>query len=555
MVVGDGRHPAAFEPLEDQPAEDDQAHEVTILPAEHGLPGLAARLVADGIRNAMVARLRGEAGVQGELVVANRQSQAGPFDDDELQLLETLANHASVALENARLVVNLEQSLHRLEHQATHDALTGLANRSLLMERAGRTVSRARWDRGLFAILVLDLDGFKTINDSLGHAAGDRLLVVVGERIKECIRGGDTAARLGGDEFVILLDPVAGEQEAAAAVAGRVIEALREPVELEGREVVVLGSVGLAVWNGTDDAEALLRNADAAMYVAKWGGKGRYAVFEPHMHRAAVERLELEAALHQALAGNQFEVVYQPIVALQTGRTVAVEALARWRRDGQDIPAATFIPLAEDTGLIIPLGQWVLETACQQLKAWQDELGSLAPVSVSVNLSPRQVQQPELVERIGHALAASGLDPRHLELELTEGVLLEGDEATVAKLAAIGELGIRLAIDDFGSGYSSMSYLRKFAFDTLKIDASFVADLERGGQQAALTRAMVHLGHALDLQVVAEGIERQAQVEILRSLRCPLGQGHWLAPPLRPEQLPAHLAASRARLAGTAAES
>ena len=514
----------------------------TVAPAGHApgwartaeavrLTGTEAEAAGSGVRDVMLAPLRGEGGTIGAIMVADRAGHSGAFTPEELELLETLVNHASVALENARLVGSLEVSLDRLHEQATTDVLTGLANRALLMERAEAALAGARPDRAV-AVLLLDLDGFKTVNDSLGHAAGDELLVAVSRRIQAVLRPGDTAARLGGDEFALLLDPAPGDEE-AARVAGELLARLGEPVVIEGRRMVVNGSVGVAVGHARRAPSELLRDADAAMYAAKRAGKGRYAVFEPGMHAAALERLELEQALREALArpDGGIEVVYQPIVALHTGRPVAVEALARLPGHDHLSPARLSV-LADGAGLAAALGERVLRTACRQLGRWRAELGARAPVTVNVNLPARLVLEPGLPGLVGRALEAGGLDAGHLELELTEGALLEDSPGVPSTLAALRGSGIRLAIDHFGAGSSSLSWLRRVSVDTLKIDRSLIAGLAGGGEGATLAAAVVRLGFALDLQVVATGVEDDAELEALRALRCPLGQGSRLGRPL-----------------------
>jgi diguanylate cyclase (GGDEF)-like protein len=535
--LGPGDHREVMVPLDGPvPAEARLADltEATLLPGPIADPALRAA----GITEAMVAPLTDRSGPMGALVLLNRAGgrEVG-FHDDELQLLQTLANHTSIALENLRLVSSLRD-------QALHDALTGLANRTLLLERTEQAIARSRRTGRPCAALLLDLDGFKTVNDSLGHAAGDQLLLTVRDRIRGVLRASDTPARLGGDEFAMLLDDLDDDQVAVAA-AHRLLEALGEPVTLEGRQVVPAGSVGVAVWSGHARPDDLLRDADAAMYTAKRSGKGAVAVFRADMHQAAVDRLELETALRQAVRNDEIDVEYQPVVALQTGRIVGAEALVRWRRDDHDelLPSAAFITMAEETGLIVPIGYRVLERACHQLRAWRDELGQRAPVMVSVNLSARQARQAELAERVGAALRDSGLAPGQLELEVKESLLLAEGEAVQRRLAELRGLGVRLAIDDFGSGYSSLASLRRLRVDTVKIDGSAVAALTDPGQDPALTHAMIRLAHLMDLEVVAEGVETAEQLRLLAGLRCALGQGTYLARPMPAAELTRLLAA------------
>ena len=439
----------------------------------------------------------------------------------------------------------------QLAHQAYHDALTGLANRAALRRRIARALAGAA-ARGRGAnevvVLLLDLDGFKRVNDSLGHPAGDALLVQVAERLLNATRGCDTVARLGGDEFAVLLENARGRPD-AVAVAERVLHALRAPFVLagaEGRtEAVVGASVGIAqgavhdmASAPNDDAEArvsaLLRNADLAMYRAKAGGKGRYAFFEPSMHAEAVGRLELEADLRAALARSEFCLVYQPIVALDDERVVGVEALARWHHPLRGVVApADFIPLAEETGLIVPLGRWVLGEACRQARAW-DDAGRGHTLTITVNVSGRQLYDAGFVDDVRRALAASGLAPTRLVLELTESVMIDRPDLALERFTALKALGVRLAVDDFGTGYSALSYLQRFPIDVLKIDKSFVDGLGRGGVQGSLARTIVALGQALSLRTVAEGVEDADQRAALQEVGCPMGQGFLFARPLEP---------------------
>jgi diguanylate cyclase (GGDEF)-like protein len=454
-----------------------------------------------------------------------------------LQLLETLANHTSTALENVRLVTSLRE-------QALHDALTGLANRTLLIDRTSQALARTQRSGHPCAILLIDLDGFKTVNDSLGHAAGDQLLITVSQRISAQCRATDTPARLGGDEFAILLDDLP-DPDTAQTTAHRLLAALGEPVQIEGRDIVPAGSIGLAVSDTHPTPDALLRDADTAMYAAKRAGKGTVVRFQPGMHQAANDRLELETALRQAIRQDEISVEYQPVVALQTGRIVAVEALVRWRPEGMDetLPSSAFFSVAEDSGLIVPIGTSVLRQACRQLRQWRDELGPRAPVMVTVNVSAKQVRQTDLTELVRRELDANGLTPDRLELELNEAVLQsEGDEGR-RRLAELRALGVRLAIDDFGSGSSSLAALRQLQVDTVKIDRSSVAALSNPDEGGSLTSAIVRLAQTLDLQVVAEGIETREQLRLLTELRCPLGQGLLLAPPMPAAELSGLMAA------------
>ena len=423
---------------------------------------------------------------------------------------------------------NLER---RLSHQAFHDALTGLANRAQFTERADEAIARHRDHRTGLGVLFVDLDDFKGVNDSLGHVVGDELLVAAAGRLSTLSRPGDTVARLGGDEFALLIPDVGAAE--LAVVAGRIAEAFSRPFALAGRSVIVGASIGLA----TADADVrcaadLLRNADLAMYRAKRRGKGRCEPFERSLHHEALARLELEADLRRALEAMEFTVHYQPIVSLADGRIAGVEALVRWRHPSRGMVAPeAFVGVAEDTGLITAIGRRVLSQACRQVRAWQERIPGCAHLSVSVNLSARELRDPGLDAAVTGCLATSGLAARDLILEITESALLEDTEDTLARLARLRALGIRLAIDDFGTGWSSLAYLRRFPVDVLKVDRSFVIGVAGDPDAAALLGAILGLGRTLRLRTVAEGVECEAELRVLERLGCELGQGHHLARP------------------------
>ena len=429
----------------------------------------------------------------------------------------------------------------RLVYQAYHDPLTGLPNRALLLDRLGQALARAGRRGEPVALLFLDLDRFKRVNDGLGHAAGDRLLVAVGERLRACARAGDTVARLGGDEFTLLLEGLTDAAE-AEAVAAAVAAALEAPVVLDGQPVAVTASIGVALAGpGGAEPAGLLRDADVAMYRAKARGKARVEVFDAAMAAGARERVAFEADLRQAVERGELRLAYQPIVELATGRVVGAEALARWAHPARGVvlPDA-FVPLAEETGLIVPLGRWVLAEACRQGRAWQDRFPT--PPTVSVNLSPRQFQQPGLVEEVAAALRSTGLAPDRLQLEITEGAVMADADGAVATLRQLRGLGVRLAIDDFGTGYSSLGYLQRFPIDLLKVDRRFVAGLGRDAGDTAIVEAVVGLAHALRLRVVAEGVETVEQAGRLRELGCELGQGYHFGRPAAAEAMAALMA-------------
>jgi diguanylate cyclase (GGDEF)-like protein len=411
--------------------------------------------------------------------------------------------------------------------------LTDLPNRALFLDRLTRGMASAHRDGRQVAVLFLDLDRFKVINDSLGHHRGDAMLVCVAGRLRQCVRAEDTVARLGGDEFTVLLENVDDDSE-AKEIADRIAHALRSPIVLGGHEVFVSASVGIALSRPrADDPDSLLRRADLALYRAKSQGKARYAVFDPVLETSAFDRLELETDLQYALDRGQFQLDYQPIVDLASGRIVGVEALVRWDRPGRGrVLPAEFIPVAEEMGLVIPLGHWVLSEACRQVAEWQRQLGAWERLMLNVNLSGRQFQDPDLHTDIMRNLETSGLDPQCLIMEITESVIMQDAQSAVGKLEALKALGVQLAIDDFGTGYSSLSYLRRFPVDTLKIDRSFISGIGNGSQDAAIVDSVVALAKSLGLTVTGEGIETSAQAAYLRMLGCDHGQGEWYSGPL-----------------------
>lgn len=492
-----------------------------------------ARYSGLDLRDALVAPIKGHRSTLGILIVANRTGEVTRFDEDDLRLLDTVARHVGVALENGRMGQSLTQ-LHELKeqlrHQAYHDPLTGLGNRALFLERLTAVLGGPQSPGGP-AVLFVDLDDFKTVNDSLGHLAGDTLLIAVAERLRSCLRPADLAARLGGDEFAVLLER--GDASNALMVGERIMAALRMPFIIEGSEVIVRASVGIAESaRSGQSAEELLRNADVAMYTAKSQGKGRVAIFEPQMHAVVVARHALTSRLQHALSNSEFVLLYQPVVQLASGKMTGVEALVRWRQPDRSLTGpGEFIPLAEETGLILPLGRWVLETACREAVKWR-ELAPARPLKLSVNLSARQVQQASFIDEVADILRRTGLDPTTLVLEITETVMMQDTAATIAKLNALKAMGVQLAIDDFGTGYSSLSYLSRFPLDVLKMASPFVESANR--DRSAFAQAIIALGHSLKLTIVAEGIERADQLHLLRELGCDLGQGYYFA-----EALPA----------------
>jgi len=429
--------------------------------------------------------------------------------------------------------------------RALYDPLTGLANRALFREHVDKALARLRRTPARpHAVLFIDLDGFKTINDSLGHAAGDEVLAEVGRRLKRWMRPGDTAARLGGDEFAVLLENTS--QLDTGVLAKRILDVLLGPIVVQGKEVVLTGSIGIALSETGQDSDALLRNADAAMYTAKAAGKGQYRLFEPEMHQAAMLRLDLEADLRRAVGRNELYLLYQPIVDLATGRVVAAEVLVRWKHPERGlIPTLDFISVAEDSGYIRELGRHILEQACQQLRTWHRKYPDADPLHICVNSSVRQIEQVEFFDEVAGALADSGLDGRFLTLEITESLFMSDFTATVEKLRRLKDLGLKLAIDDFGTGYSSLSYLRSLPIDILKIDKSFVVGATLGPEQSAVARAVVKLARTFNLRTVAEGIEQPEQAAELLAMGADMGQGYWYSCPLPAEAMEAFLAANR----------
>ena len=485
---------------------------------------------ASRIRQAMVSPLRGESDLMGSIVIANRLTEATAFTADDLKLLETLANQSAIALENGQLeqsLAELSRLKEQLRYQAYHDPLTNLANRSLFVDRVDERLAAATGGK-VPVVLFLDLDDFKVVNDTLGHAAGDRLLSAAADRIRGCIRADDLAARLGGDEFAILIEDDA-DLGRALSVSNRIIEALRLSFPIESQEITVGGSIGIAAAKGgMARADELLRNADVAMYIAKADGKGRAAVFEPTMHAAIVARHALSAELTKSLGRGEFAVFYQPILTLATGALTGVEALVRWRHPTRGLVTPdAFIPLAEENGTILALGRWVLEESCRQVAAWRG-FGPPEGLLLTVNLSASQLREPGFVEDIDRILAETGLPASQLVLEMTETAMFHDTVTTIARLDALRSRGIRIAIDDFGTGYSSLGYLRRFKVDILKIAREFVDD---DSEEWAFADAIIALGQTLRLSVVAEGIEQEWQLTRLRGLGCEFGQGYYFARP------------------------
>ncbi len=450
--------------------------------------------------------------------------------------------------ENARAVKNADGSVQfyegtvvditerkqheaALEYQASHDSLTGLPNRSLLRDRIDQAIAHA-WRHGnQVAVVFVDLDHFKLINDSLGHHVGDRLLLEVASRLTGCVRGNDSVARQGGDEFVLVLTEQHDEDEILAVVS-RLLDAISRPWVDGGQEYGLSCSIGISCYpRDGEDPDALLRCADAAMYQAKASGRSTYHFYTPELNQAISERLELENSLRHALERNEFRVYYQPRIDIASGRIVGAEALIRWDCPGKGIvPPDSFISIAEETGLIIPIGQWILREACRQNSAWLR--AGLSPIAVSVNLSPIQFRHTGLVQSVADALAEAALDPACLELEVTESFVMHDAERINVAMQSLKALGVDISVDDFGTGYSSLSYLKRFPVDRLKVDKSFVRDIDSDPDDAAIVRAIITLGHALGLRVVAEGVETRAHLDYLRQHGCDEVQGYYFSRPV-----------------------
>src|SRR3954470_1625807 len=458
--------------------------------------------------------------------------------DGEYRAVEMIAhNHIGDPLIDGILLnlrdvserVSLEE---KLRHQAFHDDLTGLANRALFEDRLTLALARTRRNRDKLAVIFVDLDDFKTVNDSLGHAIGDELLRATAQRLAGCLPAPDTAARLGGDEFAILLEDLSGPDE-AWQIAERLRRALEPPLVLDGRQVALSASLGLECPGLDVTAADVLGNADLAMYAAKDAGKGRVARFEPVMREQLVERMELSSELGGAVERDQLVLEYQPLVALDTGQITGVEALLRWEHPVRGrLQPDRFIGLAESSGHIVGIGRWVLLTACAQLRRWQDHEASAANLQMSVNVSTRQLADPDFPGDVRAAIDAAGIDAARLTLEITERLLLDDCDLMQQLLQDLKEIGVRLAVDDFGTGYSALSYLQKFPIDVLKIDRSFVAGIDRDPERARLVRSIVEMGHNLRLSVVSEGIEEAGEAALMREFRSQYGQGHLFSEPV-----------------------
>jgi polar amino acid transport system substrate-binding protein len=414
---------------------------------------------------------------------------------------------------------------------AFYDSLTGLPNRMLFSDRLSVSLNQAKRYDHKGALLFMDLDNFKTINDTLGHAAGDILLKYIAELIKVCIRGSDTIARLSGDEFVILLTKIESIED-AKQLAQRIIEQLRKPIVLEGCEFYITASIGITMFpDDASDQQTLLKNADTAMYRSKELGKNNFQVFNTSLNEKYQEKLDMENNLRHAIDRNEFDLHYQPMVDTKTGKICSVEALLRWNhpKNGM-IPPSRFIPVAEETGLILPIGTWVLKTACKQNKIWQDN--GYEPLRVSVNLSLKQFNQSDFLDTVQNILEETKLDPKYLELEVTESIAANDLDSIINSLNSLREMGIKISLDDFGTGFSSLNYLRLLPIDMLKIDKSFINDIGKSGSHETITKSVINIAHAMNASVVAEGVETKEQLEFLQSYNCDFIQGFLFSRPL-----------------------
>jgi diguanylate cyclase (GGDEF)-like protein len=496
-------------------------------------PEVNPNVASTGLKAAMAAPIHEKGQVIGSLAVATRRPGRS-YSEAEQNMLAAFAGHAGLALMDARTV-------DAMLHQALHDPLTRLPNRSLLLDRLEHALARATRTGVGVAVCFVDLDEFKTVNDSLGHAAGDALLVAVAARMQRCARASDTVARLGGDEFAILLEDLDDVSE-AVAFASRLADELREPFAIQGSELFTSASIGIATGNAAGDD--VLRNADVAMYRAKASGGGTYEVFEPKMRAALLERLELESELRRAVERDEFVLHFQPIYALADGAVAAVEALVRWEHPTRGLVSpGEFIPLAEETGTIVSIGRRVLRDACREAASWP--ASGKNEIAVAVNVSARQLQDPTLLDDVAEALASSGLAASRLVLEITESVLAPGSERTMHVLRELKRTGVRLALDDFGTGYSSLRYLHEFPLDMLKIAKPFVDAVGGAGGGATLARAIVDIGRTFGLTVVAEGIEHPEQLLRIRGMDADLGQGFLLSRPVDAATLKTILAGVR----------
>ncbi len=492
----------------------------------------SAPLIASGARSGLSVRIEGRRGPFGVLGLHSRQPRE--YSRIDVNFVQALANVLGDALERQRTEDDIR-------HRALHDPLTGLPNRTLFMDRLGQAIQRLRRSQTTAAILILDLDRFKLVNDSLGHAVGDELLAAAAPRLKQTVRSSDTVARFGADEFGILLEDIGGEHD-AVEMAQRIAAVFTRPFVLGGEEQFMTTSIGISLAVGGERPEDLVRDADAAMHRAKERGRARYELFDEGIRGRAISRLRVENDLRRALERDELTLDYQPVVSLRDRSIVGVEALVRWEHpDRGRIPPLEFIPIAEENGLIDPIGRWVLDHACRQGALWYEQRPDAPPISIAVNLSAVQFENHNLTEMVATALHGSGLDPGLLALEVTESVMMGRGEELTRALAQLKEIGVRLILDDFGTGYSSLAYLTRLPLDVLKVDRSFVDGLGTDASDTAITEAIVAMSHALSLDVIGEGAETEQQIDELNRLGCEFAQGYHFSRPVRPAEITAML--------------
>ena len=518
-------------------------HDLTSSDGDAFLRSVAAELSITSI--AVATFLRSDGSVGGMISVLDEVPRN--WTAAEVSILSEFGQMAATEQELRQILSDREMREQRLRHESVHDSLTGLPNRNLFMRRLSDATHRARRGQdGLFAVLFLDLDGFKLVNDSMGHHVGDEMLISIARRLEACVRGGDIVARLGGDEFAILLERIIDVRD-AAMVAERVQESLQVPLSIGGYEHATSASIGVALSTGaSEQPEYVLRSADIAMYRAKNTGRGRYEMFDRAMHAEALTRLQIETDLRHAFERDEFFLHYQPIVSIAEGRIVGAEALIRWRHFERGIVSpATFVPVAEDTGLVVPLGRWVLKEACRQAREWQS-YGTAGHFGISVNLSVREFAQPDLVRAVAAILEETGLSPSSLKIEITESAIIGQKHPAIETVEQLRALGVGIHLDDFGTGYSALSYLHRLPLDAVKVDRAFTSSIDLEERPLHVVKAIVSLAHAIGLEVVAEGVTNQRQLDLLRDMGCDLAQGFYFSRPCNTEEMVA-LMTSEAR--------